>query len=67
MTDTKTLCGKIKDSGFKRSFIAEKCGITYQSLLNRLNGSVEFRIDEVRVLQVLLNLTEQEVIDIFFA
>lgn len=67
MTNTNMLREKISGSGYKIRFIAEKCGITYQAFLNRMNGSIEFRMDEVRELQSLLNLTPEEVHAIFFA
>lgn len=66
MTDTDLLRLKIDESGYKMRFIAEKCGITYQAFLNRLNNKVEFRADEVRVLIVLLDLTDDEVAKIFY-
>lgn len=67
MTNTDMLKEKINLSGYKIGFIAEKCGITYQAFLNRMKGEIEFRIDEARALKEILNLTEEETNDIFFA
>lgn len=67
MTNTNMLREKISASGYKIAFIAEKCGITYQAFLNRMKGEVEFRVDEVRVLKTLLNLSDEEVAIIFYS
>ena len=66
MTNVELLREKINASGLKITFIAEKCGITYQAFLNRLKGNVEFRMDETRTLTELLGLSEAEVMEIFF-
>lgn len=67
MTNVILLREKINNSGFKLTFIAKKCGITYQALLSRLKNKVEFRVDEVRVLKDLLSLTDEEVAKIFYS
>lgn len=66
MTDTNMLREAINMSGYKITFIAEKCGITYQAFLNRLKGEVEFRVNEVRVLKSLLNLSDEDTAKIFY-
>lgn len=66
MTDVILLRQKMNNSGFKLTFIAKKCGITYQALLSRMKNEVEFRVDEVRVLKDLLSLTDDEVAKIFY-
>lgn len=67
MTDIKMLRNAINLSGYKIRFIAEKCGITYQAFLNRMNGDIEFRANEMRTLIDLLGLSEAESYAIFFA
>lgn len=67
MTNTNMLREKISLSGYKITYIAEKCGITYQAFNNRMNGEVEFRVDEVRALKELLNLEDEEVNIIFYS
>lgn len=67
MTDIELLRKKIKESGYKISFIAQRCGITYQAFLNRMNGEIEFRADEMRHLRELLGLSMEESDLIFFA
>lgn len=67
MTDTKLLRKKIDESGYKISFVAEKCGLTYQGLMNKVNGKYEFTAPEIKELRILLKLSLEEVDDIFFA
>lgn len=65
MTNTKLLREKIEQSGYKLRFIAEKIGITYQGLLNKINNRSEFRANEIQALYDLLGLTEEERVAIF--
>ena len=43
MTDTIALREKIKESGYKLVFIANKIGLTYQGFLKKLNNDSEFK------------------------
>lgn len=67
MTNTELLREKIEQSGYKLQFIAKKVGITYQSLLNKINNRSDFRANEIQALYELLKLTEEERVEIFFA
>lgn len=67
MTNTQLLREKINESGYKIYFIANKVGITYQGLLNKMNNRNEFRANEIQALFDLLNLSEEERNAIFFA
>ena len=66
MTNTKLLRDKINESGYKLVFIAEKCGLTYQGLLNKINNKTDFTATEILALKKLLKLTSREVHSIFF-
>lgn len=66
MTDTKLLNAKIEESGLKKQYIAVRCGITYQALLNKINNKSDFTAPEIKILRALLNLTAEEVELIFF-
>lgn len=46
--------------------VATMLGISRQALANRFVGKTEFRVTEIRTLQKFLELTEQDVGDIFF-
>ena len=67
MTNTKELRRKIDASGLKMVFIAEKCNLTLQGLLNKVDGRSQFRQSEITAIAAVLRLTKQEIFDIFFA
>lgn len=67
MTNTELLKEKIKQSGYKLCFIAQRCGLTYPAFLSRLKGEQEFRTDEMRAISELLALSDADNIAIFFA
>ena len=68
MTDTDRLERIIKNSGYKYGFIAEKIGISYQALRNKLDNKSEFLPTEIEALCKLLGITElKDKNDIFFA
>lgn len=67
MVNTKMLRDKINDSGYKLQFVAEKCGLTYFGFMKKVNNETEFKASEIMILKVLLNLTDKEVNQIFFA
>lgn len=58
--NTELLQKKIKDSGLKMGFIAEKLGRSRQALRGKIKGETEFLPSEVRVLFELLRLTDEE-------
>lgn len=57
----------IDKSGYKLRFIASKLGITYQGFLRKINNETEFKASEIQGLKELLNLTDKERDEIFFA
>lgn len=67
MTDTELLQEKIKNSGLKMTFLAEKCGLTYQGFWKKVNNLSEFTAPEIQELTELLNLSLEEQQRIFFA
>lgn len=67
MTDTIRLREKIRLSGYKLSFVADKVGITRQALCNKINNRSAFRADEIQALYKLLGMTPEEREAIFFA
>ena len=67
MTNSKLLIEKIEKSGYRINFIAQKVGISYQCLKNKINNVTEFRASEIQTLYDLLRLTEDERVQIFFA
>lgn len=68
MTNTELLEKAIDDSGLKREYIAEKCGITRQSLASKINNKSLFTAKEIGVLCEVLRITDLKIKEaIFFA
>lgn len=68
MTNTALLRDIIAKSGFKMEYLANKCGITRQSLTNKITNRNIFTAEEIAVLcreLKISSLTEKE--RIFFA
>ncbi|MCD7810385.1 MAG: helix-turn-helix domain-containing protein [Ruminococcus sp.] len=66
MTNTQMLREKIKMSGYKMRFIAEKVGLTYQGLFNKIENRRSFRANEIYALCQLLDIHGEEKERIFF-
>lgn len=66
MTNTRLLEQKIKDSGLKLTYIADRLGVVWITLRRKLDGESEFKQSEIVVLKDLLQLTDEEVKAIFF-
>lgn len=68
MTDTKLLKDKIKSSGLKLGYIAEKCGLTRQGLYKKIIGKNQFTQNEIKILSDVLSIEPVvEMQSIFFA
>lgn len=67
MADNARLQKLVKDSGVKKSFIAEKMGITYQGYVKKESGKSEFIASEIKVIKDILHLTNKEVAEIFLS
>ena len=57
---------KIKKSGFKLYWIADKVDISRQALGRKIRGEADFRISEVQKLSELLNLSSEDRDKLFF-
>lgn len=58
--NTKLLQQKIKGSGLKMGFIAEKLGRSRQALSDKIQGKTEFLPSEIRILCELLHLSDDD-------
>ena len=58
--NTKLLQQKIKDSGLKMGFIAEKLGRSRHALSDKIQGKTEFLPSEIRILCELLHLSDDD-------
>lgn len=66
MINTELLKAKIDESGYKLKYIASRLGITYYGFLKKVNNETEFKVSEIKILGKLLNLTREEIDNIFF-
>lgn len=67
MTNTELLNAKINESGIKKGVIAERLGLSRYGLAKKIDGTNDFKSEEILTLCELLNiktLTERE--KIFF-
>lgn len=67
MTNTVLLSERIRQSGYKLQFLAERCGLTYAGLLPKLKGERDFKQTEITVLREMLKLSDADCNAIFFA
>ena len=67
MLNRKMLEDRIQQKGLKKSYIAERLGISRATLSSMLNGKTEFRLSHVRTLCKLLDIRDEEtLLAIFF-
>ena len=65
MLDTERLGTRIRESGLKKVFIAEKLGLSYQGYLKKESGKSDFTSSEIALLKDMLKMSNKEVADIF--
>lgn len=66
VTDTKMLRELIDSKGIKYGFIAEKLGISHQSLIRKMENSTQFKACEIKDLCDLLDITSLETKELIF-
>ncbi len=59
-TNTKKLRAKLTEMGFTQSQIAEKLGISYQSLCYKINNKIEFKASEIQKLCEILEIKNKD-------
>lgn len=67
MTNTLLLEERIKNSGYKRSYIANKIGISAYTLSKKINNENEFFASEINGLCDILKIDTKDRMIIFFA
>lgn len=68
MTNTALLEDKIKKSGKKKGYLAEKVGLSAAGFYNCLNNKAEWKVSQIDILCEELNITSlKERFLIFFA
>lgn len=66
LTNTKLLLLKIKSSGLKIGFIADKMGLSRATLSYKINNHSDFKAGEIAMLRNILRLSQDEQEAIFF-
>ena len=67
MTNTSKLKAKIVENGLLQEQFAMQLGMTSATFNYKLNNKTEFKGSEIKMLIVILHLTADEVMAIFFA
>lgn len=67
MTNTELLEEKIKQSGKKLTFLAEKVGLSYAGFRNCVTNKAEFKASHIDILCKELSINTSEMRRIFFA
>lgn len=67
MVKTLKLEEKIKESGLKKAYIAKQLGMSPFTLTRKINNRAKFDIEEASLIAKLLNLTANEVQQIFLS
>lgn len=60
MTNTRELLQEIDNSGLKKSWIAEKLGLSYHGLQKKINNDNEFKASEIMILCDILHIVSAE-------
>lgn len=58
MTNTELLEAKIKESGKKKQYLAEKCGLSMQGFRNCIQNRAEFKTSHIKILCAELGITK---------
>lgn len=67
MTNTKLLGDKIKQSGLKKGYLAEKIGVSRTTFYALLRNKSEFKASQIRTLCEVLGVNDDETMkSIFF-
>lgn len=67
MTNTLLLKERIEKSGYKRSYVASKLGISAYALSLKVNNTTEFKASEINILCDILKIDTKDRMAIFFA
>ena len=67
MTNSVKLKMIIEASGLKKTYIAEKLGLSYQGYLKKENGTNQFLSSEIKTMKDLLHMSDEEVMEIFLS
>jgi hypothetical protein len=60
------LTEKIRVSGYRRHYLAERIGLSYPAFVAKLSGASDFKAKEIRCLAEIIGLDGAEINEIFF-
>lgn len=66
MVNTELLKTKIKESGFKMKFLADKLNLSEYGFALKVSGKNEFKLSEMKYLSEILNISNEDRNLIFF-
>lgn len=56
----------MEQKGVTKNDLATAIGVKYNAICSRLSGKIEFKRIEIKTIINLLNLTDEQVMDVFF-
>ena len=65
MTNSERLRKKVEEFGITFTFLAEKIGITRESLYKKMRNETEFKASEISGVAKTLRLSQKEINEIF--
>lgn len=66
MTNTTLLEEKIKQSGLKKGYLADRIGVSRSTFYAQVRNGVEFRVSQVKILCSLLGIKDPETMQAIF-
>ena len=67
MFDSRKFSSTVQKSGLKKRYIADRLGISYDTFLKKMAGTVKWKVDEAQEVSKLLRISKAERDAIFFA
>lgn len=64
--DSQALKGAIVAKGLTYQNVSDKIGLSLAAFTRKINGSVQFKQDEIKKISALLELKEEQILSIFF-
>lgn len=64
--NVRKLLAKMAENGITRTILSNKAGICIRTLRERMRGESEWKQSEILRIASILNLSPQDIVDIFF-
>ena len=56
----------MEQKGISKNDLATSIGVQYNAICSRLTGKVEFKLSELQTIKETLNLSDEQILDVFF-